>query len=69
MAALLVANYIEKRPQNGNPDEDPDAMGQACLEYESKHPLQYRLMFSTPLPDPEQHPNMIQNARHAFALL
>ena len=68
-AYTAFAEYLEQRPQTGKPDEDLGAMGQAYIEYASKHPLQYRLMFSTPLPDPEQHPNMMRNARHAFALL
>ncbi|MDX2137340.1 MAG: TetR/AcrR family transcriptional regulator [Chloroflexota bacterium] len=48
---------------------DMRAMGQAYLHYAAAHPLQYRLMFGTPLPDPAQHPAMMASARHAFDLL
>lgn len=44
-------------------------LGRAYLDYAGRHPLQYRLMFGTPLPDPERHPDMMRNARHAFAVL
>jgi len=45
------------------------AMGLAYLSYARAHPLQYRLMFGTPLPDPRQHPAMMCKAQHAFSLL
>ena len=44
-------------------------MGRAYLGYARKHPLHYRLMFGTPLPDPHQHPEMMRSAQHAFSLL
>ena len=44
-------------------------LGRAYLDYARRHPLQYRLMFGTPLPDPKSHPDMMRNARHAFAVL
>jgi AcrR family transcriptional regulator len=49
--------------------DDMQAMGQAYLRYAAAHPLQYRLMFGTPLPDPAQHRAMMASARHAFDLL
>jgi AcrR family transcriptional regulator len=63
------AKYLEARPQTGDPDTDLGAMGEAYIEYANKHPLQYRLMFNTPLPDPDQHPEMMRHARYAFSLL
>ena len=44
-------------------------MGVAYLEYALTHPLQYRLMFGTRLPDPENHPRMMEKAKYAFSLL
>ena len=44
-------------------------MGVAYLEYSLSHPLKYRLMFGTDLPDPGAHPDMMNNARYAFYLL
>jgi AcrR family transcriptional regulator len=68
-AYASFAEHLERRPRTGDPDQDLGAMGVAYLEYAFQHPLQYRLMFSTPLPDPERYPEMMANARHAFGLL
>jgi AcrR family transcriptional regulator len=63
------ARHLDARPAGATADEDLGAMGHAYLAYARTHPLQYRLMFGTPLPDPAQHPAMMASARHAFALL
>lgn len=63
------ARYLDGRPLTGDPNEDLAEMGRAYLRYAQEHPLQYRLMFGTPLPDPQQHPEMMEKSRHAFALL
>jgi hypothetical protein len=44
-------------------------MGHAYLDYAQKKPLEYRLMFGTPWPEPAQHPELIENAVHAFDIL
>ena len=48
---------------------DLGAMGRAYLDYARENPLKYRLMFSAPLPDPADHPEMLDQARFAFSLL
>jgi AcrR family transcriptional regulator len=63
------ARHLDARPAGATADEDLAAMGRAYLAYAHTHPLQYRLMFGTPLPDPAEHPAMMASARHAFALL
>ena len=63
------AQYLDERPRSGNARRDLEAMGRAYVTYAMAHPLQYRLMFGTPLPNPEQHPDMMHSAKHAFALL
>jgi len=63
------AQYLDARPQTGDPVIDFESMGHAYFSYALMHPLHYRLMFGTPLPDPTQHPEMMHKARHAFALL
>ncbi|MEM7023416.1 MAG: TetR/AcrR family transcriptional regulator [Pseudomonadota bacterium] len=63
------ARYLDGRDKTGDPDQDLGEMGRAYLRYAQAHPLQYRLMFGTPLPEPHAHPEMMRNARHAFALL
>lgn len=63
------ARHLDARPAGATADEDLGAMGRAYLAYAHAHPLQYRLMFGTPLPDAAEHPAMMASARHAFALL
>lgn len=63
------ANFLNERPITGDPHADLESMGRAYLQYALAHPLQYRLMFGTPLPDPAEHPAMMHSARHAFDLL
>ena len=68
-AYAAFAEYLESRRKPGDPHGDLKAMGECYLTYALSHPLQYRLMFGTPLPDPAEHPEMLRQARHAFALL
>lgn len=63
------AHHLDTNPPGGDPDRDLAAMGGAYLDYAHAHPLHYRLMFGTPLPNPADHPAMLQAARHAFSLL
>ena len=44
-------------------------LGLGYLSYAKTHPLQYQLMFATPLPTPEAHPEMMAEARRAFRIL
>ena len=68
-AFATFARFLEDRHTTGDPDADLGEMGRCYLEYALAHPLQYRLMFGTPLPDPDAHPEMMKQARHAFSLL
>ncbi|MEL6963928.1 MAG: TetR/AcrR family transcriptional regulator [Pseudomonadota bacterium] len=63
------ADYLDDCAKNEGQDLDLGYMGEAYLRYAHAHPLQYRLMFGTPLPNPADHPAMMQNAQHAFSLL
>jgi AcrR family transcriptional regulator len=63
------ADYLDRRPLTGDPAQDLGSMGIAYLDYARLHPLQYRLMFGTPLPEPGEHPAMLEHARHAYAVL
>jgi len=63
------AQHLENRPRTGNPATDLDAMGHAYLSYARNKPLEYRLMFGTPWPEPAQHPSLVQHAVRAFNLL
>lgn len=63
------AHHLDAHEETDDPDVDMGKMGRAYLDYASSHPLEYRLMFGTPLPDPGAHPEMMKRAKHAFALL
>lgn len=63
------AAYLEKRSRSDDPYEDLGLLGRCYLDYAQKHPLHYQLMFGTPLPDPAEHPEMMDKAEHAFATL
>jgi AcrR family transcriptional regulator len=63
------AQSLDERPRTGNPEADLEAMGHAYLNYARKKPLEYRLMFGTPWPEPAQHPALVQHAVLAFNLL
>ncbi|MEM6851111.1 MAG: TetR/AcrR family transcriptional regulator, partial [Pseudomonadota bacterium] len=52
-----------------DPHEELRRMGEAYFEYAAAHPLQYRLMFNTALPDPATHPAMMAKADRCYALL
>ncbi|WP_421723906.1 TetR/AcrR family transcriptional regulator [Bauldia sp.] len=61
--------HLEARPRHTDPFDDMETMGIACFTYAEANPLQYRLMFETPLPDPAEHPAMKAAAQRAFGLL
>jgi AcrR family transcriptional regulator len=63
------ARHLDAQSHAGDAHARLHAMGYAYLRYAAEHPLQYRLMFGTPLPDPEHHPEMMDKALHAFSIL
>lgn len=63
------AQHLDERPRTGQPEQDLKAMGHAYLDYARLKPLEYRLMFGTPWPEPARHPALVQHAVHAFNLL
>lgn len=63
------ADYLDAGARTGTAHQDMEKMGQAYLGYAIRHPLNYRLMFGTPLPGSVEHPEMMAKARHAFTLL
>lgn len=68
-AFAAFARFLDRHPRTGDADADLGGMGMAYLDYARANPLEYRLMFATPLPDGRDHPEMMAEARHAFALL
>ncbi len=65
----VFAAHLEARPRSDHPGDDFFAMGEAYLSFAKAHPTRYRLMFSTPMPNPEKYPQMMARARTAFGLL
>jgi AcrR family transcriptional regulator len=63
------AAYLNGRAPHPLPHDDLREMGLHYMTYARLHPLKYRLMFNTPMPDPKSHPRMTSKARHAFAIL
>lgn len=63
------AKHLDHRPRSADPSEDLRNMGQAYFAYAKSHPLHYKLMFETQLPNPGEHPEMMRQAKHAFSLL
>lgn len=63
------AKHLDAHVKSDHAERDMGAMGAAYLSFAAKHPLQYRLMFATPLPNAQEHPEMMAKARHAFDLL
>jgi AcrR family transcriptional regulator len=63
------SQHLEARPRNGDPGDDLKSGGYAYFTFAREYPLHYRLLFSTPLPNPAAHPEMMAEARHAFQLL
>jgi AcrR family transcriptional regulator len=66
---VMFTEYLNRRPRSGNPPEDMYTLGQAYLEFARKHPIHYRLMFDTPMPNADLHPAMKQAGHDAFAVL
>lgn len=62
------AQYLDTKSK-ANSEDELRGMGEAYMSYASSKPLEYRLMFGTPWPDPASHPELIQYAVHAFDLL
>jgi len=63
------STHLEARPRSENGFEDLGFMGRAYLEFAMTHPLQYRLMFNTALPDIDDHPDMLAKSQRAFSIL
>ncbi len=62
------ANYLDQASQAHTSDALL-SMGEAYMRYAAQHPLEYRLMFGTPWPEPAAHPELVRHAVHAFDLL
>jgi AcrR family transcriptional regulator len=63
------ANYLDAREAFDDARLDLESLGKQYLTYAASHPLEYRLMFSTPWPDALTELGLEQDATHAFDVL
>jgi AcrR family transcriptional regulator len=63
------AEHLDRRTSFDDPAGGHEDMGSAYLAYAERKPLEYRLMFGTPWPEPAQHPELVRYAVHAFDIL
>lgn len=63
------ANALNGRLRHDDPMDDLGSLGRQYLLYAAAHPLEYRLMFGTPWPSPDNHPELVGDAVRAFDLL
>jgi AcrR family transcriptional regulator len=63
------AEHLDRRESSKTAGNELEGMGSAYLAYAEQKPLEYRLMFGTPWPQPAQHPELVQYAVHAFDIL
>ena len=63
------ARHLDAREHVDDPQADLASLGRAYLSYAQAHPLEYRLMFSTPWPDAAGQPDLVRDAAHAFDIL
>jgi hypothetical protein len=62
------ANFLDQATQAHTSDALL-GMGEAYMRYAAQNPLEYRLMFGTPWPEPATHPELVRHAVHAFDML
>jgi AcrR family transcriptional regulator len=63
------ARFLDARPVSEIPRASLGHLGERYLQYAATHPLEYRLMFGTPWPEPAEHPELVKQAVHAFDVL
>jgi AcrR family transcriptional regulator len=62
------ANFLDQGAK-AQADDELRGMGQAYMAYAARKPLEYRLMFGTPWPEPAARPELVKHAVHAFYVL
>lgn len=62
------ANFLDQNA-NTHSQDALRGMGEAYMSYAARMPLEYRLMFGTPWPEPAAHPELVKHAVHAFDVL
>lgn len=63
------AAHLQDRPSSSDPHADLHALGERYLDFALSHPLEYRLMFSTPWPQAAEQAELTADANQAFDTL
>jgi AcrR family transcriptional regulator len=63
------AQYLDSRDRFDDPERDLESLGKQYMSYAQKHPLEYRLMFSTTWPESAVELDLVRDATHAFDVL
>ena len=63
------ARHLDARTRHDDPEAELESLGLQYLGYAARHPLEYRLMFGTPWPEPAVHVGLVKDAVHAFDIL
>lgn len=63
------AAHLQDRPSSSDPHADLHALGERYLDFALSHPLEYRLMFSTPWPQAAEQAQLTADANQAFDTL
>lgn len=63
------ASHLDTSARSQDDRAELAAMGEAYLAYAIAKPLEYRLMFGTPWPEPAHHAGLVADAGHAFDIL
>lgn len=63
------ARALDARAHGDDPAADLESLGRQYLGYAAANPLEYRLMFGTPWPEPAEHPDLVRDAVYAFDVL
>jgi AcrR family transcriptional regulator len=62
-------DYLNQRDRHDDAMLSLRALGNRYLDYAANHPLEYRLMFHTPWPEPAVHQEMMRHATMAYETL
>lgn len=63
------AASLDARDAQPTPHDDLQCLGGRYLQFALAHPLEYRLMFGTPWPEPAEEVGLVRDALHAFNIL
>lgn len=66
---VRFGEHLDRRQRFEAPERDLESLGLEYLRFALAHPLEYRLMFSTPWPQGAEHDALERDARYAFDIL